>query len=135
MKRTILLSLILGTVLVIAPAARAHVLSPDSGGGLAAKASYVPAGMTKAEYRALMLRSEALNARYGNSLTDMTPQQFKAAYDAGIAYANGGTAVHESTDSSGSTFDWRYVGIAALSAMLLAWTSVIVTRRRHQLGF
>jgi hypothetical protein len=134
MKRTIILSLVLGTVLVIAPVARAHVLSPDSGGGLSYKASPVPAGMTKAEYRALMLRSEALNARYGNPLTDMTPQQFKAAYDAGIAYANG-TGVHESTDSSSSTFEWRYVGIAALGAMLLAWTSVVVTRRRHQLGF
>jgi len=136
MKRTMLVSLILGTVLVVAPAARAQALSPESGGGLASRATSVPVGMTQPEYRALMLRSAALNARYGNPLTDMTPQQFKAAYLAGMARANGasGNALRP-TDSSGSKFDWRYVAIAALGAVLLAWTSVMFTRRRHQPTF
>ena len=134
-NRKHLIALVFALALFVAPAAGAKVLSPDSGGGgLASKASNVPAGMTKAEYRALMIRGAALNARYGNPLTDMSPQQFKKAYEAGIAWANG-TAVHESTDSSGSGFDWRYVGIAVLGAMLLAWTSVAYTRRRHQPGF
>ena len=39
-------------------------------------ASSRPAGMTKAEYRALMLRSEGLNRRYGNEATRLSPRQF-----------------------------------------------------------
>jgi hypothetical protein len=131
-NRKSLIALVVALALVVAPAAGAHVLAPESGGGgLADRASNVPAGMTKAEYGALMIRGEALNARYGNPLTDLTPQQFKQAYEAGIAWANG-NGVHESTDSSGSSFDWRYVGIAVLGAMLLVWTYVFLTRRRHQ---
>jgi len=136
-NRKSLIVLIFAVTLVIAPAARAQILSPDSGGGgLAYKANSRPAGMSQAEYRALMLRGAALNARYGNPLTDMSPQQFRAAYLAGIAYANGVSSSDvQPTDSSGSTFNWRYVGIAALGAMLLAWTSVVFTRRRHQPSF
>ena len=137
MNRKSLIVLIFAVTLVIVPAARTQILSPDSGGGgLAYKASSRPAGMSQAEYRALMLRGAALNARYGNPLTDMSPRQFRAAYLAGIAYANGvSSSADRSTDSSGSTFDWRYAGIAALGAMLLAWTLIVVTRRRHQPSF
>ena len=42
-----------------------------------------PAGMSQPEYRALMIRSEALNKRYGNAVSRLTPQQFKEVYQAG----------------------------------------------------
>lgn len=132
MNRKSPIVLVVALALVVAPAPAAYVLAPDSGGGaLTNLASNVPTGMTKAEYRALMIRGEALNARSGNPLTDLTPQQLKQAYEGGIARANG-NGVHESTDSSGSSFDWRYVGIAVLGAMLLVWTYVFLTRRGHQ---
>ena len=84
MKRTVLISLILGTVLVVAPAAGAQVLSPEGGGGGSAyKASVAATGMTPFEYRALMTRSEALNKQYGNAVTALTPAQFSALYNAG----------------------------------------------------
>ena len=107
MNRKSLIVLIFAVTLVIAPAARAQILSPDSGGGgLAYKANSRPAGMSQAEYRALMLRGAALNARYGNPLTDMSPQQFRAAYLAGIAYANGVSSSDvQPTDSSGPWAD------------------------------
>ena len=42
-----------------------------------------PAGMSKPEYQALMIRSEALNTRYGNTVTRLTPRQFRELYQAG----------------------------------------------------
>jgi len=42
-----------------------------------------PAGMSQPEYRALMIRSEALNKLYGNAVTRLSPQQFKELYQAG----------------------------------------------------
>jgi hypothetical protein len=81
MKRTIFLSLVLGTVLVIAPAARAAYMS-DGGGGLSVS-SAGQVTMAPAEYKALMARSEALNKKYGNAVTALTPAQFSALYNAG----------------------------------------------------
>jgi hypothetical protein len=43
----------------------------------------VPEGMTKAEYRALQIRSEALNNLYGNAVTRLSPAQFAAYWNAG----------------------------------------------------
>jgi hypothetical protein len=42
-----------------------------------------PGAMSTADYRALMTRSEALNARYGNAVTRLSPQQFKSLWEAG----------------------------------------------------
>jgi hypothetical protein len=42
-----------------------------------------PAGMSQPEYRALMIRSEALNKLYGNAVTRLSPRQFKELYQAG----------------------------------------------------
>jgi len=39
--------------------------------------------MTAAEYRALMIRSEALNKLYGNAVTRLSPGTFAALYKAG----------------------------------------------------
>ena len=50
----------------------------------AASAS-VPEGMTKAAYRALHIRSEALNNLYGNAVTRLSPAQFAAYWNAGAS--------------------------------------------------
>ena len=42
-----------------------------------------PAAMTKAEYRALSIRSHELNRQYGNAATGLTARQFAALYAAG----------------------------------------------------
>ena len=63
MNRKSLIVLIFAVTLVIAPAARAQILSPDSGGGgLAYKANSRPAGMSQAEYRALIDDATAARA-------------------------------------------------------------------------
>ena len=45
----------------------------------------VPEGMTKAEYRALHIRSEALSNLYGNAVTRLSPAQFAANWNAGAS--------------------------------------------------
>jgi hypothetical protein len=50
----------------------------------AASAS-VPEGMTKAAYRALHIRSEALNNLYGNAVTRLSPAQFAAYWNVGAS--------------------------------------------------
>ena len=45
----------------------------------------VPEGMTKAAYRALHIRSEALNNLYGNAATRLSPAQFAAYWNAGAS--------------------------------------------------
>ena len=44
----------------------------------AAASAGVPDGMTKAEYRALHIRSEALSNRYGNAVTRLSPDVLNA---------------------------------------------------------
>ena len=60
---------VLGTIVVLASSAQA--------------ATSRPAGMSQPEYRALMIRSEALNTLHGNAVTRLSPQQFKGLYQAG----------------------------------------------------
>jgi hypothetical protein len=45
----------------------------------------VPEGMTKAAYRALHIRSEALNNLYGNAVTRLSPAQFAANWNTGAS--------------------------------------------------
>jgi hypothetical protein len=45
----------------------------------------VPEGMTKAAYRALHIRSEALNNLYGNAVTRLSLAQFAAYWNAGAS--------------------------------------------------
>jgi hypothetical protein len=70
-------------------------------------------------------------------MTDLTAQQYRAAFEEGIARANGATSsgTAQPTGSGGSSFDWGYVGIAAFGAMLLALGSLAVTRQRRPLSF
>ena len=42
-----------------------------------------PAGMSEPAYRALTIRSEALNKLYGNAVTRLSPRQFKELYQSG----------------------------------------------------
>ena len=51
----------------------------------AAASAGVPEGMTKAAYRALHIRSEALNNLYGNAVTRLSPAQFAAYWNAGAS--------------------------------------------------
>jgi len=46
-------------------------------------ASAKPAALTKAEYQALMTRSESLNEQYGNAVTRLSPLEFAAIWLAG----------------------------------------------------
>ena len=54
-----------------------------AGATATAASAGVPKGMTKAEYRALQIRSEALNNLYGNAVTRLSPAQFAAYWNAG----------------------------------------------------
>ena len=109
--------------------------------GSAQAATSTPAGMTKSSYRALMIRSEALNELHGNAVTRLSPQQFTGLYRAGAsrmapqAFAalvarsaalnrqsrldrtSQPTTVVEQPTGSGSGFDWGDFGIGA-AAML-----------------
>jgi hypothetical protein len=56
-----------------------------AGGTATAASAGVPEGMTKASYRALHIRSEALNNLYGNAVTRLSPAQFAAYWNAGAS--------------------------------------------------
>jgi hypothetical protein len=56
-----------------------------AGGTATAASAGVPEGMTKAAYRALHVRSEALNNLYGNAVTRLSPAQFAAYWNAGAS--------------------------------------------------
>jgi hypothetical protein len=116
-----------GTVLALAASAQA--------------ATSAPAGMTESEYRALMIRSEALNDLHGNAVTRLSPQEFTGLYQAGgnrmapeelaalvtrsealnrrsqLDRTSRPTTVVEQPTGSGSGFDWGDFGIGA-AAML-----------------
>jgi hypothetical protein len=56
-----------------------------AGATATAASAGVPGGMTKAEYRALQIRSEALNNLYGNAVTRLSSAQFAADWNAGAS--------------------------------------------------
>jgi hypothetical protein len=106
-----------------------------------------PAGMSQPEYRALMIRSEALNTIYGNAVTRLSPQQFKGLYQAGanrmapqvfaalvarsealnrqsrLYRTSQPTQVVEQPTGSGNGFDWRDFGIGAVAMLGLVLLS------------
>jgi hypothetical protein len=111
---------------------------------LAASAQAVtskPAGMSQPEYRALMIRSEALNKLYGNAVTRLSPRVFKELNQAGanrmaphefaalvargealnrqygLDRTSQPTKVVEQPTGSGNGFDWGDFGMGA-AAML-----------------
>ena len=103
----------------------------------AASASSKPAGMTKAEYRALMLRSQALNEKYGPS-QGMTKAEHQALMLRSEAlnkkYHLGSWAVSpaSTTVSTGGGFPWSAFGIGAaamLGVVLLASGAIVGSRQ------
>ena len=93
-----------------------------------------PAGMTKDAYRALMLRSEALNERYGlGKWAGRPPSMSPAAYRAlmlrsealnrryGLDRTSQSTKVVAQQTSSGNGFDWGdfSIGAAAMLGLVL----------------
>jgi len=117
----------IGAIVILAAAAEA--------------ATSKPTGMSQAEYRALAIRSEALNKLYGNAVTRLSPRQFKDLYQAagnrmtpqalaalvtrsealnrryGLGRRSQPTAVVEQPTGSGNGFNWGDFGIGA-AAML-----------------
>jgi hypothetical protein len=117
----------IGTIVVLAASAQA--------------ATPKPVGMSQPEYRALMIRSEALNKLYGNAVTRLSPRQFQGLYQAGanlmapqefaalvarsealdrqygLDRTSQPTEVAERPTGSGNGFDWRDFGAGA-AAML-----------------
>jgi hypothetical protein len=106
-----------------------------------------PAGMSQSEYRALTIRSEALNKLYGNAVTRLSPQQFKELYQSGAnrmtpqglaglvarsealnrQYGLDGTSqptkVVGQPTGSGDGFDWGDFGIGAAAMLALVLLS------------
>jgi hypothetical protein len=112
--------------------------------GIAQAGNSKPAGMTKAEYRALVIRSEALNEKYRlgewkNAPKGMTP----AEYDALMARSEGlnkkyGLGRWSTASSNRVTtvatngFSWAAFGIGAASAFgLVLLTGGLVAGGRH----
>jgi hypothetical protein len=100
-----------------------------------------PAGMSQPAYRALTIRSEALNTLHGNAVTRLSPQRFTGLYQAGanrmapqefaalvarsaalnrqyrLERTSQPTTVVEQPTGSSNGFDWGDFGIGA-AAML-----------------
>ena len=122
-----------------------------AGATATAASAGVPEGMTKAAYRALHVRSEALNNLYGNAVTRLSPAQFAAYWNAGASRLspdafnalvvrseglNGyGKTLHASTPvpstSASRSFEWDDFGIgmaAAFGLVLLTGGLAVAVR-------
>jgi hypothetical protein len=123
--------------------------------GSAQAANTGPAGMTKAEYRAQMLRSQALNQLYGNAATRLSPRVFEELYQAGAnrmapqefaalvvrsealnrSYGLDRTSqqaqVVEQPTGSGNGFDWGDFGIGAATMLGLVLLSGVLLAGAH----
>jgi hypothetical protein len=115
--------------------------------GVAQAAPSKPAGMSKAEYRALILRSEALNQRYGLGRqgavpTGMTAAEYRALMRRSAALnrrygPSAGSAPQIASQSTASAqgFAWGTFGIGAaamLGLVLLAGALLVGSRSaRH----
>jgi hypothetical protein len=123
-KRKALITLILGTTLAIAPAARAMVMMPDTGGG-------------EGTSHAVVLNTDVLG---GNGtvqpgvvrdgwLSSVTPS-FTLRPD--ILGGSGNATSGATVATGGNSFNWgTTVPAAFLGALLLAAASVAITRRRR----
>jgi hypothetical protein len=131
MKRTLLISLILGTVLVLAPAARAVVLSADSGGaggGLVLHADVLGGTGTAP---ASTLQPAVVQDGWMASVTPSTVRP-------DVLGGAGGVSTREvPITTGGDSFAWGTAigSVALVGAMLLALAFTVTSRRRHQLGF
>jgi hypothetical protein len=104
-----------------------------------------PAGMTKAEYRALMLRSEALNRQYGLGSGTYKPaamgwQEYRALvlrskalnakYGLGGAHVVASTPPAVTVAENGLVWGGFAIGAAAIFGLVLVATGVFAATRR-----
>ena len=95
----------------------------------------VPEGMTKAAYRALHIRSEALNNLYGNAVTRLSPDEFNALVVRSEGLNSYGKTLQASTPvastSASTSFAWDDFGIgmaAAFGLVLLTGGLAVAVR-------
>jgi hypothetical protein len=104
--RRTLAALALGAVLAGATATAASAGAPD--------------GMTKAEYRALHIRSETLNNLYGDAVTKLSPDVANALAVRSQGLNSYGKALQASTPtastSASTSFAWDDFGIGMATA-------------------
>ena len=112
-----------------------------AGATATAASAAVPEGMTKAEYRALHIRSEALSNRYGDAVTRLSPDALNALAVRSEALNSYGLTRQASTPvaspPASAPFAWDdfAVGMAAAFGLLLLTGGLAVavrtgTRRR-----
>ena len=104
-----------------------------------------PAGMTKGEYRALMLRSEALNEKYGlgkwaGRPPSMSPAAYRALilrsealnrrYGLGSAHVVASTPPTVTVAENGFVWGDFAIGAAAMFGLVLVATGVVTATRR-----
>jgi hypothetical protein len=100
-------------------------------------ASPVPAGMTRDEYRALLLRSEGLNRKYGTTSLDSLTLERGAQDRFGLGNPLRSELVNTPASSDSSNIAWDNIGMgmgAALGLLALIATAVIGVRHRGQHG-
>jgi hypothetical protein len=117
------------------------VLSAITGSAQAATSK--PSGMSKAEYRALMIRSDGMNEKYRlgrwqNVPQGMTPDEFRALTIRGEAlnkqYHLGKWSTSSSTPTTGLShaFSWGAFGIGAVAMLgLVLLAGGVVAGRKH----
>jgi ABC-type dipeptide/oligopeptide/nickel transport system permease component len=144
MKRLTLISLVLGIVLAVAPAAYAVVLSEGSGSGGSVAAA--PGGIDPAT-QAVIDRSAALASHYTDPATLAVIERSKGLADYystnGVTFhtdvlgGNGGESTSPVSSSTGDSIGWNagIAGAALIAAMFLALGFAVTNRRRHQLSF
>jgi hypothetical protein len=123
------------------------VLAALSGVAQGATSTSKPAGMSKAEYRALTLRGEALNQKYGLGAwkgvpAGMTPPQYRALKIRGEAlnkkYGLGrwsASAAARASTGMSHGFAWGAFGIGAVAMLGLALlVAGVIGGRRYTRG-
>jgi hypothetical protein len=94
-----------------------------------------PEGMTKAAYRALHIRSEALNNLYGNAVTRVSPDVFNAVAVRSEGLISYGKTLQASTPvastSASTSFAWNdfAIGMAAAFGLVLLTGGLAVAVR------
>ena len=106
-----------------------------AGATATAASAGVPEGMTKAAYRALHIRSEALNNLYGNAVTGLSPDVFNALVVRSEGLNSYGKTLQASTPvastSASTSFAWDDFGIgmaAAFGLVLLTGGLAVAVR-------
>ena len=92
-----------------------------AGATATAASAGVPEGMTKAEYRALHIRSEALSNRYGDAVTRLSPDALNALAVRSEGLNSYGKTLQASTPvastSASTSFAWDDFGIGMATAL------------------